>query len=164
MSASYPSDLTVTAKLTPRSLRGSLLLASATAMQLLTASRAWKPMPPGNVRLNGFGLVSWPTSTTGDVTLAWSHRNRLAQGPGTLLVAQDLAGSFVIDGTLTLEVLIDGVVKRTWTGLTGTSQVYTLAQRTADDAVLSKSVQFRITPVSGAFSGTKRTTPAFVMG
>ncbi len=118
----------------------------------------------GNVKLNAQPYATWPTTTIGDVTLSWSHRNRAAQGPGTLLVPQDTVGSFILDGTITLEVLIAGVVKRTWTGLTGTSQVYTLAQRTADDAVLSKAVQFRITPISGSFSGTKRTTPSFVMG
>jgi len=141
-----------------------LPLSSATEMSLATSSQAWKPLPPGNVELNGLPYASWPATTTGDVTLSWSNRSRASQGPGTLLVAQDTAGTTSPEGTLTIEVLIAGTVKRTWTGLTGTSQVYTLAQRTADDPDLSKMVQFRITPVNGSYQGTIRTTPPFVMG
>lgn len=159
----YSVDLLLKAKILPRTLRGTLPLASATELQITTASRAWAPLPPGNVKLNTQPYATWPATTTGDVTLSWSHRNRVTQGQSLPLVPQDTAGSYVIEGTLTIDVLIAGVVKRTWTGLTGTSQVYTLAQRTADDAVLSKAVQFRITPISGAYTGTVRTTPSFVM-
>jgi len=159
----YASDLLLKIKILPRTMRGILPLASATEMQITTASRAWAPLPPGNVKLNGQPYATWPATTTGDVTLSWSHRNRVAQGQGAPLVAQDVAGSYAIEGTLTIEVLIAGVVKRTWTGLTGTSQVYTLAQRTADDADLTKPVQFRIKPINGAYNGTIRTTPAVVM-
>lgn len=160
----YSADLTLKAKLCPRNLRGVLPLASAVEMSLATASRAWKPLPPGNVRLNAQPYATWPATTVGDVTLSWSHRNRASQGIGAALVAQDVIGTYVPEGTLTLEVLIASVVKRTWTGLTGTSQIYTLAQRTADDSDLSKTVQFRITPVNGSYQGTIRTTPPFVMG
>lgn len=160
----FASDLLLKAKILPRTPRGVLPIASAIEIQTTTVSRAWKPLPPGNVRLNGLDYAAWPASTVGDVTLSWSHRNRTSQGPGTPVVAQDVVGTYALEGTLTIEVLIAGSVKRTWTGLTGTSQTYTLAQRTADDAVLSKSVQIRITPISGAYSGTSRTTPPFVMG
>lgn len=125
----YSSNLTLKVKVLPRNLRGVLPLVSATEMGLTTASRAWKPLPPGNVKLNGQPYTTWPSSTTGDVTLSWSHRTRASQGPGTLLVAQDTTGTTSPEGTLTIEVLIAGVVKRTWTGLTGTSQVYPLPQR-----------------------------------
>ena len=160
----YTNDLTVKVKLLPRNSMGVLPIASATEMSLTTASRYLKPYPPGNVKLNNLAYASWPATTTGDVTLSWSHRARAAQGPGTLLVAQDQATSATPEGTLILEVLIAGTVKRTWTGLTSTSQVYTLAQRTADDADLTKTVQFRVKPVNGALTGTVRTTPGFVMG
>lgn len=161
---SYTSDLLLKAKILPRTLRGVLPFASATEMQITTISRAWKPLPPGNVLLNAQPYATWPATTTGDVTLSWSHRNRITQGQSLPLVAQDVGGTYAIEGTLTIEVLIAGLVKRSWTGLTGTSQIYTLAQRTADDAVLSKAVQFRITPINGTYTGTVRTTPSFVMG
>ena len=161
---SYPADLTLRVKVCPRTLRGVLPLASAPEMQITTQSRALRPYPPGNVKLNGQGYAAWPATTTGNATLSWSHRNRLQQGALTPLVHQDDGGAYSPEGTLTLEVLIGGTVKRTWTGLTSTSQVYTLAQRQADDSDLSKTVQFRITPVNGSLYGMVRTTPGFVMG
>jgi hypothetical protein len=66
-------------------------------------------------------------------------------------------------GTYTIEILIAGAVVHTVTGITGTSYLYTLAQRTADDADLSKWVQFRITPVFGSITGSARTTDQFKM-
>lgn len=159
----YASDLLLKVKLLPRNPRNTLPMASAGEMQLTTVSRAWAPLPPGNVRLNSQPYATWPTTTSGDVTLSWSHRARSDHGPDTLLVAQDAAGSEALEGTLVVEALIGGVVKRTWTGLTGTSQIYTLAQRQADDTDAIKTVQFRITPVNGVLSGTERITPAFLM-
>ena len=161
--AGYATDLTLKIKVLPLNSRNALPIASAPEAQITTSSRAWKPYPPGNVKLNGYSYDAWPAATSGDVTLTWSHRSRREQGAGGQLVAQDTAGSYTLEGTLKLEVLIAGTVKRTWTGLTGTSQVYTAAQRAADDADETKSVQFRITPVNGTLNGNARTTPAFVM-
>ena len=124
--------------------------------------RASAPYPPGNVKLNGLGYDAWPTSTSGDVTLSWAHRSRTGQ---TQMVAQDDAVNFTIEGTLTIEVLLDGVSVREWTSVTGNSQVYTWAQRQADDADTSKVVEFRITPIgTGSEEGTSRRTPSFTMG
>ena len=160
----YASDLTVKVKLLPRNSMGVLPIASAVEMSLTTASRYLKPYPPGNVKLNNLAYASWPATTTGDVTLSWSHRNRVTQGIGQTLIAQDVAGSYTPEGTITVKAYVGGTLKRTWATLTGTSQVYTLAERTADDADLSKPVYFTITPVNGSYQGTIRTTPSFVMG
>lgn len=158
----YSVDIALKVKLLPRTLRGVLPLTSATEMSITTTSRAWKPYPPGDVRLNAQPYAYWPAGTSGDVTLSWSHRHRIAQGSNTV-VSQEAPGASTLEGTLTVEVLIGGVVKRSWTGLTSTFQIYTLAQRQADDADATKTVQFRITPVNGGFTGTVRTTPAFLM-
>jgi hypothetical protein len=80
------------------------------------------------------------------------------------MISQDDGAGATIDGTLTVEVLIAGVAVREWTGLTGSSQAYTWAQRQADDADETKRVEFRITPVgTSAEEGTVRTTPSFLM-
>jgi len=161
----YPSDVSVYTKILPANASGILPIGSAVAMLLTTNSRAWKPYPPGNVKLNGLAYSAWPTNTTGNVTLSWSPRSRTLQGIGTTLVPQDNTGTGLAqEGTVTVKAYVNGVLKRTWAGLTGTSQVYTLAQRTADDADLNKPVTFTITPINGAYTGTVRTTPAFVMG
>jgi hypothetical protein len=149
-------------KLLPYSGQKVLDIDDATAMSFSAIGRALKPYPPGNVRVNG---DLWPNGATyhGDVTLAWAHRNRIAQA-GWAVVAQD-AGSVGSgpEGSYMIEVLVAGSVKRTQTGITSTSFTYTLAQRTADDADLNKPVQFRITPVNGSLSGPQRTTDLFIM-
>jgi hypothetical protein len=160
----YASDLTLQCKVLTRTPRASLALASAPICSITTTSRASAPLPPGNVRLNGNAYETWPATTSGDVTLTWSHRSRENHDAGTLLVSQDATGTETLEGTIKVEVLIGGALKRTWTGLTGTSQVYTWAQRQADDADPGKAVAFRITPVNGILTGRARTTPTFVMG
>lgn len=123
--------------------------------------RAAAPYPPGNVQLNSNGYNAWPATTTGDVTLSWTHRSRTGQ---TTIVAQDDATAYTLEGTIDIDVLIGGEVARQFTGLTGTSQVYTYAQRTADDTDLTKKVEFRIIPKgTGSEVGTERITPPFTM-
>lgn len=161
---SYPADLTLKVKFLPVNSRSVLPLVSAQEVTLATASRFLKPLPPGNLKLNGLAYASWPTTTSGDITLSWSHRNRLAQGVGQQLVAQDVAGTYSLEGSLTVRAYVAGLLKRTWSAVTGTSQIYTLADRTADDADLTKQVCFTITPVNGNLEGTVRQTPPFVMG
>lgn len=127
-----------------------------------TGTRAAAPYPPGKVRIN---TLAWPNGATlhGDVTLSWAHRLRTAQ-LGRAIVSQDADSAVApIEGNYTVEVLIAGVVKRTALAITGTSYIYTLANRQADDADATKAVCFRITPVSGTTSGTARTTDSFVM-
>ena len=99
----------------------------------------------------------------GDVTLTWVHRNRLVQVQREV-VHQDAGNeSAGPEGNYKVEVLIAGGVARTETGLTGTSYVYTIANRIADDADLDKWTQFRITPVNGTLEGNMRTTDQFKM-
>lgn len=159
----YAANLTVAAKLLPQNARGTISIDDASQVSITTTSRACKPYPPGNVQLNGHGLSSWLTTTVGDASLTWSHRNRTTQAVGGLLVAQDTAGSYTPEGTVTVEVLVGGAVKQTYTSVSGTSQTYTAAQRVADDSDGTKAVQMRITPVNGSYQGTQRTTPAVVM-
>lgn len=134
----------------------------AEADSVVLGDRSTAPYPPGDVELNSNPYSTWPTSTSGDVTLSWAHRSRVNQ---TEMVAQDDATSGTLEGTLTVQVLLDGQQVREFTGLTGTSQVYTYAQRTSDSADATKKVQFRIVPVgAGGEIGTVRVTPAFTMG
>jgi len=127
----------------------------------VVGERAYAPAPPGDVRLDGYGYDEWPSSTTGDVTLTWAHRSNTEPG---YLVVQENSQNYTLIGTLKIEVLLDGESVREWTGLTGNSQIYTYAQRTSDDADLTKRVEFRITPIGASSEeGTVRVTPPFTM-
>lgn len=149
-------------KCLPFNPQGTVAIGAVGAVAILPANRAQKPYPPGSVKVNG---DAWPNGATyhGDVMLAWAHRNRTAQA-GAVIVQQDAASVAAgPEGTYTVEVLVAGVVKQTAAGLTGTSYVYTWAQRQLDDANLAHTVQFRITPVNGTQSGHARTTDSFLM-
>lgn len=136
-------------------------ITTADFWQLTVGDRALAPHPPGKVTLNSNEYTAWPASTSGDVTLGWTHRSRTLQ---TDIVAQSDATAYTLEGTLTVEVLIDDKPVREFTGITGTSQVYTYAQRTADDTDLTKEVTFRITPIgAGGEVGIARVTPPFLM-
>ena len=149
-------------KLLPYTSNKTVEIAAVSPVAITPGNRALLPCPPGAVKVNG---DLWPDGANyyGDVTLTWAHRNRHAQ-PGFQVVSQDAASVAAgPEGTYTVEVLVDGVVKQTSTGITGTSFVYTIAQRIAHDANLNKPVQFRITPVNGALTGIPRTTDPFIM-
>ena len=149
-------------KLAPANALGvALSIDSLSAVAVTLTNRAALPLPPGSVQVNG---NFWPNgaSFAGDVTLSWAHRNRTAQS-GFTIVPQDAASVASPEGNYTVDVLIAGTVKRTARGIVGTSFTYTHAMRFADDPDLSKTVQFRITPVNGALVGNARTTDSFVM-
>ncbi|MGQ2385094.1 hypothetical protein [Acinetobacter ursingii] len=63
-------------KLITRTSQGELNPALAAQMNLVMQQRQAKPYPAGDFQING---QYFPTQTTGDVALNWSHRNRLLQ-------------------------------------------------------------------------------------
>lgn len=152
----YGSNGTVTGKVTPYNAIGVLPLSSASAFSIALSERARKPYPAGNVRVNG---QYFPTSTTGDVTLAWSIRHRAQQANDGRVVAQN-SGDYVAspEGTYEVRVYIGGTLARTVTGLSSGPYTYTYAMRTADNANLALLTQFRIRSVNGALSNERRTT------
>jgi len=117
-------------KLLTRTGLGPLPIASATAMSLTLDQRLERPYPPGNVTIN---TEAWPTTLSGDLTIAWAHRDRTQQT--AYLVAQDEADIGPETGTTYRVRIYDSgtaTLKRTWTGISGTSQVYAVADREAD--------------------------------
>lgn len=157
----YTANGTVRVKLLPYNAYGTLAIGGATAFTFTTAQRASKPYPAGYPLING--AVS-PTTTTGDVTLTWKIRHRTVQAAAGQIVAQNAADSAAApEGSFTVKVYVNGVLKRTQTGLTTASFVYTYAQRTADNANLTYATKFSITSVNGSLSSIERFTPEFVM-
>jgi len=159
----YVANQAVNIKMLPRNVRGIAPFESVPQVSVTLSSRAAKPYPPGNVRVDG---NPWPMGAiiTGEATLSWAHRNRTAQA-GLGVVLQDAASvSSGQEGTYKIEVLVNNVVKRTTDGITGTSWTYTDEMRTEDGTdELLNAAAFRITPVNGALAGTPRTTKAFIL-
>jgi hypothetical protein len=112
--------------------RGELALADAPTDNYTFAARMIKPYPPGRFRLNN---VAYPEYISGELTIAWAHRDRLTQtGP---IVSQDASNIGPESGT-TYVIRIygeTGVLKRTYSGETGTSKVYLLADEITDSGL-----------------------------
>jgi hypothetical protein len=154
----YTEDETVDVKPLPVNLSGQVVpIGDVTEVTIETDSRAQKPYPPGNVEVNG---ETCPTEIFEDAELTWAHRTRLM--PDRVVIHQDAVIAVTPEGTYTVQAIIDGDVVREWTGLTGTSQTYTLDEREADDPDLDKPTTLRIIPVNGGLEGTVR-DKAFVM-
>lgn len=145
-------DVNMKAKLLPFNLLGKLPIASATQISIITDSRAWKPLPAGNVKINA---LAWPTYTYGDAAVTWARRHRLEQIAALRIIAQDAVDfSANIEGNYTVNVYVGGTLKRTITGITSPSYTYTGTMRQADDSDGTKVTRIRILPVNGSYTGT----------
>lgn len=100
---------------------GRLADGSAPVSSVTTARRFGRPYPPGDLKLNG---ARYPASISGILTVSWVHRDRITQADQVL---DTLAGSVGPEAgvTYTLELYDQtGTLRRTYTGLTGTSQTW----------------------------------------
>lgn len=150
----YTADGTVTAKLLPYNLRYTLAISLATQLSVTLASRAFKPLPPGNVKVAG---SAWPTSLAHgvDIALTWAHRHRVNLAAAGVVVAQD-AGDYSAspEGNYTVEVRVGGTLKRTVTAIAGTTWTWTAAMQATDGGAAAAAVTIRVIPVNGSLAGT----------
>lgn len=120
--AQYLAGESVDVKILTRTSLGVLALASAPVNTKTFTGRATRPYAPGNFKVNG---SAYPATISGALALTWSHRNRLSQT--TYLVAQT-EGNIGPEPTTTYTLRLygqDGLLKKTETGLTGTSYTWT---------------------------------------
>jgi len=73
----YTDAEAVTARILPRTPQGRLPIGSASDETVTFDSRAFRPLPVGNLKMDGVFLPSGIQS--GTVTLTWAHRDRLTQ-------------------------------------------------------------------------------------
>lgn len=155
----FEADGAIAARFEPFASRSTG--AQSSNVNLTLGSRAARPLPPGNVRLNG---LEFPTTLAGDVSLTWAHRSKEALLAARQVPSQDTASTALEAGTTyTVEVLIDGAVVRTATGITGSGFSYTSVTRLADNADLSKPVVFRLKAVKDGLDSAVRSTKPLVM-
>ena len=137
----YAVGETVNARLLTVTGRGTLALASAPTDSLTMSRRQNRPYPPGNLKVNG---IAYPSVAQGDLAVSWAHRDRLSQTAS--LIAQS-AGNIGPESGVTYTLRIygeSGSLRRTYSDLTGTSQIYTLAQDAADSGLGRPNAQLRL--------------------
>jgi hypothetical protein len=149
-------------KMLPYNVLGTIAIASVTQITITTSSRNAKPLPPGNVKVNG---LFWPTTAVVDAALTLAHRNRFDQATKDLLTAQDaVSDTSGVEGSYTIDVLVNNVLKQTQTAQTGIGPyTYTALQRYTDDKDGNHTVVFRMTTTNGASLTSVRSTDAFRM-
>ena len=143
--APYATDLTITAKLLPQNASGGFPLTSASAITLATNSRFARPYPPGDLCMQAAGYGTRYSKVYGDLVVTWKSRNRVTQTAAGPLVRQD-AGDIMPEAgtTYTAEVLLNGTLVRTVTGISAETWTYTGAMRVADDPDGTKLVTIEI--------------------
>ncbi|HEX7123458.1 MAG TPA: phage tail protein [Gemmatimonadaceae bacterium] len=137
----YAVGETVNARLLTVTGKGTLALASAPTDSLAMNRRQNRPYPPGNLRINA---AVYPATVKGDLAISWSHRDRLSQ---TVNLTAQSAGNIGPESGVTYTLRIygeAGSLRRTYSGLTGTSQTYTLANDEADSGLGRPNAQLRI--------------------
>ncbi|HXF07487.1 MAG TPA: phage tail protein [Candidatus Acidoferrales bacterium] len=137
----YAAGETVNARLLTVTGKGTLALASAPTDSLAMNRRQNRPYPPGNVKINN---VAYPAVAKGDLVISWAHRDRLSQ---TVSLVPQTNGNIGPEAGVTYTLRIygeAGSLRRTYSGLTGTSQTYTLADDTADSGLGRPNAALRI--------------------
>ncbi len=120
----------VDVKLLPVTSLGPLDIVSATALPITLDNRYQRPYPPGNVQLNA---QRYPASTSGDIAITWSHRDRTLQ---TAYLNDQTETDIGPESGTTYTVRIydqsGPTLKHTESGISGTGWTYTQADRQAD--------------------------------
>ncbi len=131
----YADGNAVHTRLLTRTSVGQLAEGSAGTDNFTMDQRLFRAYPPGNLRVN---TVAYPATFSGELAIAWSHRDRLTQADQ--LVATTI-GNIGPEAGVTYTVRIFAGVgmtlKRTVTGLTGTGYTYTSGTEAGDGGPFS---------------------------
>ncbi|MEJ5211468.1 MAG: hypothetical protein WHV61_08585, partial [Burkholderiales bacterium] len=153
ISHEYVTGETAQLRLLPKTGRGELSVTSASTLSRSIQQRFIRPYPPGNVKING---AAYPAAVAGDITISWANRNRVTQ---TANVVKQTDGNISPETGQTTTIRIYGgasltTLRKTFSGLTGTSQSWTLAQIATDGASLDGRIKLEIESTRTDSSGT----------
>jgi hypothetical protein len=144
---------TVHVKLLPRTYEGVLDVGLATNRSVVLDNRHERPYPPGNIRMN---TAYFPVDITGELTVAWSHRDRTQQVTSlTAWNAGDIGPE--VGTTYTLEIYGDGGgLKHTETGLAGNSYTYpTATEESENGGGVNSALRIRLWSVRDGLDSTE---------
>lgn len=146
----YLENETVTCKVLTKTAKGTLAVAAAPTVSTQLRARAFRPYPPGRLLING---AYFPANTSGALVLSWYHRDRLQQTSAVFIeqVAQHVGPEVGVTYTLRLYGETN-VLKKTVTGLTGTT--YTWDTEIADSGLgrLNTSVRIELEAVRDGYT------------
>lgn len=124
----YSQGVTVDTKLVTRTTSGRLAESAAPADSLAMVGRAGLPYPPGNLKING---QAWPDQITGELSVSWSSRDRVTQADQLLDTTAGNTGP-ATGITYRLRIYTGTTLRRTYSGIAGTSQLYSAADEAAN--------------------------------
>lgn len=98
----YAAGVTVNVRMLTKTGAGTLPASSATVDTYVMTRRHELPYPPANVKLNG---VNYPVYIGGELTVSWSHRDRLLQADQ---LVDQLIGSVGPEPDVTYSLVVKG--------------------------------------------------------
>lgn len=137
----YALGETVHVRMLTNTGKGTLALTSAPTDSLTMNRRQDRPYPPGNVRINN---LRYPQVVKNDLVISWAHRDRLSQ---TISLIAQTNGNIGPEPNVTYTLRIygeTGSLRRTYSALTGTNQIYRLADDTAESGLGRPNAPLRI--------------------
>jgi len=155
----YVVGETAQVRLLPKTSRGELAVSGAATLSTDIARRFIRPLPPGDVRLNG---AHHPVAVAGNITITWAHRNRIHQTTG---IVRQTDGNITPETGQTVTLRIYGgatldALRRTYTDLDGNNQIWTLANAASDgagnDGRIRVEVESSRTDANGTFTSLYR--------
>lgn len=122
----YLAGEEVDVKITPVSGAGAVSVDAATAKTVTLAQRAYRPYPPGDLRINGDSYLTG-VIYEGPLTITWAHRDRIQQTAGTIV--DHTAGNIgpEVGTTYILRGYVDGSLVHTESAIAGTTTSWTPA-------------------------------------
>ncbi len=109
----YVAGETVLAKMRTRTVSDLLAMSQAPEQSLTMASRASRPYPPGQFKING---MSYPSSAADEMVVSWVHRDRVLQADRIIDTSLGDVGPEP-GTTYTVRTFIDGALYDAQTGL-----------------------------------------------
>ena len=130
-----------------KSAEGTVDIAGALPAVLPFHNRAGKMLPPGGLKVNGTLDTISTTPITGEIVLAWAHRNRGSISQ-TTVIKQDADGNATAEGSYILKIYSAGTLRHTITGWTANTYTYTKAQRLDNGLVAPFACRVEVTQAS----------------
>lgn len=152
----YTNDDTPSTKLLSRTANGSLAEADATVETASALnSRMIRPYLPGNLKFNGESYPEFISSAAhgNKTTISWNHRDRTDPIQLNSLVEHSDSGiGLELGASYTIKIYDAGnTLRRTVTGLSGTSYDYTEAFEISDCGSLQTQLRFVIYTVRAGY-------------